>query len=873
MSGHKVDIREPFSSELKIRGNALKLLIFRIYSRLYHQEALEEKSILKLKVTEALWSIIWCLQVISFLWTSNLSIENWEENMIVWNAIGIFRLDNICSQLGTMRECLYLSFTITFMLGVSMTCLAICIYCSLSVAKLFGILRLFFNFWLIFFLIPSMAIYSIFLKYNIWPQKYISEYKENNQEDFEISPGLQFTIVLALITNFPLLYFYNQFTSEIRHSESTKTIKAKAHSKIDCHIAIFTYFLPIFFTLFNESYIIYFQFFMMIVSIIIVAESEMLLPYFSLYYNLMQNLKLFTVAIFSFGFVLGYIMNNSLLIIFIAAILGPISAAILVQLTIKLQKQINLADLADLKEINSEYELEKKLRYWLCLKDTEHKDEIIQIFEKFIIKNNNRGKFQIIWVANYCLYTLKDGPLAKVKLSKAKTISSWNLEADFQEYLLASAILGICNKNINESSSNESLIFINYYQQLNLIKNKDAKLCTHLLNFWEELTSSRPDLNGLKKRLEWINEMILYLNNQYIKLAMEFPGSRECLTLYTSYSNDIIYDYEKSNLLENKLRGLNNLNSANAELKKLSFFNESSGILIISGEPDSFGHILFANPRAAEIMKNSIFSLEESNIMDFIHTYYWKSLKQELKWLIHYGSSSQIEFSKGFFLSIPGRYLIECKGKAVITSIDNNICFILNFQIKQIRHQAALLTDSGEILCWTENFSELAGIYNENLIDCNIKDVFTEIGRYGAEIIFQSQNSQATLVASHIDIYKFKVFYAILRNDHEGIPRWKNENSYNIKKEKEAAYNNSLNQGKSLKTYEISDEKPLKSEMKLIHSNSNVSLVYHENNSVSKSSDARSQFLSKKKFFKMLVIASRSINILHFAFILSVIFI
>ncbi|CAG9311189.1 unnamed protein product [Blepharisma stoltei] len=865
----KVGINELFSSERLFETNSLKNSIFEIYSKLYHLKTLEEKSTFKIKVIETLSGIILCFQMLSFLWSRNLSISNWSDNMILWEIIGYFRLDNICSEFGIIRECLYLSITTTFMLGTIIIYLVISTYFSLSIFKLFDIFRLVFDVWLTIFLMPSMILYSVFLKYSIWPQKYISEYKNGNHiEDFEISTRLQIVIVLALAIDFHLLYFYTQFSSEIRHSESSKTIKAKAHSKIDSHIAIFTYFSPIFYAILNEKYIIYFQFFAMITSIIVMIESEILLPYFSLYFSLTRIFQLFTIALASSGFVLGYWMDNWLVIIFILIILGPISAIFVIQFTIKRQRQINTVALTSMEDISSKYELEKRLRYWLCCNSIEHKDEIIHTFENYFLKNNSHeDKLPIIWLANYCFFTLKDEPLAKVKLSKTKTISSWNLEAEFQKYL--------CNKNINEPTSNESLQLINYYQQLNLLKKKDSKLCIYLLKFWEELTATKPNLRRLINKLKWIDENILYLNNQYKQLIVEFLDSREGLMLYTTYAKDVVYDYEKSNLLEIKLRGLTGQSTSNSDLKRFSFLNDSSGILIISGEPDDFGRVLFSNPKSAEILKTSIGSLEESNIIDFFHNYYYDSLKEEMKWLIHYGSSSEIDLGKGFFLNIPGKYLLSCTGKAVITSIGNNLAFILNFQLKQIKREFALLSETGEILCCSEYFSHLIEKSNENLIGYNIKDLFSDAEMHESTLIFQSKNKETILVISHTQFYKIKVFYATLMNDYEEIQRWKNKNNHHYSKIREKMHKHHLSHDEhakgSAKTYQKSDEKYLNSEIKLIETNPYEASEAFEKNSVSKSSDAKSQITSERKFFKMIKISSRSINVLHFAFILSII--
>ncbi|CAG9311181.1 unnamed protein product [Blepharisma stoltei] len=300
--------------------------------------------------------------------------------------------------------------------------------------------------------------------------------------------------------------------------------------------------------------------------------------------------------------------------------------------------------------------------------------------------------------------------------------------------------------------------------------------------------------------------------------------------------------------------------------------NDESGILIISGELDNFGHVLFANSRASKIMKTSISSLEEINIMNFIHPYYWKSLKEEMQWHIHYGSSSEIDLTKGFFLNIPGKHLIECAGRAIITSIENNAVFILSFQLNKPNLQTALLTGTGEILCYSEHFSLIFGEPNENLIGYNIKDLSSEADIYSSGAIYQLKNRETVLIISHVQFHKLNVFSATLKNKDEQIQRWKNENS--DYKEKKLINKHLLvpeEYKRIARHFQITEDKNINSKIKLIETNSNEESEVIEINSFSRSSDAKSQYQSQQRYLKILAISSRSINIFDLAFILSII--
>ncbi|CAG9311177.1 unnamed protein product [Blepharisma stoltei] len=865
----------------KKERRSIKASIFEVYSQIYHNKAMEERSDNWQKVERAIHSIIWSLQMASLMWTPNLPITDWKDYMTLWKIVGYIRLDNICSAFGNFYEYLYLAISITLMISLTILVCTIADYHrSVSLPKiLFIALKWFLNIWIAIFFIPSVVLFTIFLKYNFLSDYNATEYENSSDtSDFKITFILKLLIILSIIINFPLIIFHAEFSGEIRHSVSSKIVKSKAHSKIDAHIAFFTYFSSIFYILFDDDYMIYFQIAMMAFSIIIIFEIMKLLPYFSFYCNFILILQLFIIIVISFGFILGIIMDNALFTILSAIVLGPLSALFVIQYTRKLKLNSTSSNPpAGLAGINSQYQLEKSLRNFLCGNDIEHKDHIIYLFETFFTEHFFHGdKLQVAWATNYCLFTLKDKSLAKLKLSKSQSISKWNLEAEFQEFL--------CNKNIQNSLFNEKTQFISYFYHLNIIKKKDEKLCVNLLNFWEELISLKPDLKGLTIKLNWLYKRILLLNNQYSELTTKFLDSKEILALHASYAKDVLYDFEKSNLLENKLRGLS---AINFDSKKFSYFRYSNGILVISGDENNFGKIIFSNLKAAEIMKSSIINIEGSNIMNFIHAYYSEKIKEEVKWAIHFSSSSEIDLSKGFFLNIPGMHLIECIGKATLTSIDNCAVIILNFQRRNARREAALTSENGEILCYSENFPKFARKFNDNLQGCNIKNLFPGVGindvKFFIPYHLPNFEKETILIKNYIKVYNAQIYYVFLINDETELEIWKHKNHpnhfFDEKDERQAAnYDSNLLSPKNQEFqgyYQNSYDQIINSEMNLNQPSFNNGIPeLAENRFSDKLSEEKSQISEhsrQKKYFQMLSTSSRSINILHIAFILSII--
>ncbi|CAG9311175.1 unnamed protein product [Blepharisma stoltei] len=692
----------------------IKESVFEFYCQLYHNGTNEEISLLWQKVGKEIEDLVWCFQIMSLLWIPNLPIKDWKNNIEIWEIIGYFRIDNICSEFGIIDAYsafprmapfrailgkalyLYLSIVVNFVLFFGIFTLSFMIYRSANLPRwVFLLLKWIFNFWANLIFIPSLVLYSIFLKYSFTPAERITEYEHNNEPaSFEANITIQILIICAMIVNFPLILFHTQFSGEIRHSVSKKILISKAHSKINLHIAMLSYFSPIFYVLFDKDYIIYYQCLLMVISIILTIESLIFWPYFSVYCNLTLILRLFAISLVSFGFILGNWMDNSLLILLNTIVFGRLAAALIYQFVLKMQRNMIMRLPTTLSAIISAYKLEKVIRHSLILNDPEQKNQIIYLFETFFIENSlSRDKLQVIWVTNYCIFTLKDESLSKIKLSKTKNISG-NLENDFQEYL--------CSKRI-ESLSSESKQFIEYFQEFHMIKKKDLKLCINLLKFWEEVVSLRPDTVKLSKNLLWIDKKLLIVDNKFTQLTTKFCNSKESLDLYASYTKSILFDREKSNLLENKSQLLSKT-AKKSFSKNLEFFNEIYGIFVISCEEENFGEILFSNPKSSEILKSPNHNIDGTNIASLIPSYYIEDLNEDIRRIIHFASNSEIDLSGGFFLNDPSHYLLECSGKILITSHKNYLMSILLFKPKKRKHQVILISETGEICGYSENF-------------------------------------------------------------------------------------------------------------------------------------------------------------------------
>ncbi|CAG9336107.1 unnamed protein product [Blepharisma stoltei] len=852
--------------------------IFEFYYQLYYKINWEENSKLWQKGKVAIEGVIWCLQIISLLWLPDMSISNWNKNMIIWKIIGYVKFDNVCSELGIISECLILSVLFncaSFLIFISFFT---AIYNSYSIPILIlNIFRYLFSLWITFFFIPSIQLFTIFLKYNFFPQDKIAEYQNHNDSsEFEISLLCQIGIIFSMIFAMVLILLNTQFSGDIRHSLHKLIIIAKAHSLVDTHIAIFTYFWPVFYSILAKNFIIHLQILAIIFSAILIRETMVLRPYFSFYYSSIVILRLFFIAFVSLIFILGRLMDNSLVISILAIILGPLLSIFIVLFTKKSKITKNIPE--DIQNINSEYELEKYLRHALCSNDFENKDKIIQIFENFFIdKKLNCSKLLAIWEANYCLFTLEDKTLANVKIAKNKEISDFNIEAHYQEYF--------CNKIISSNHLSDSLNFSNFFAEFQIAKRKDKDLCINLLSFLNEITSIKPNLKYLKKQLNSIDEDISVLNKQYSQLSLKYFNSKELLSLYASYAKDIIYDLEKSSLIEMKIKSFDQFFSSSIiDTSTFSFLNENNGILIISNEFENFGEILYANHKSAEILRLPLNNFINDNFFNFFHPYHKERIANGAKKFVQFSSSLETYLSQGFFLNLPNN-LLECVGKLSVTVINNFIVSILIFREKEIKNQVALISDDYEIICHSANFQRFLGNPNNNFVGTNIKKLFFDSEEFDIKpfVAYKLPNflDKMHLVYSYYEIYGIKVPYAILIKGDEAIKAWKIEElALNNKKEKlqvagsllSVKISDSFATSRTIRSFhkENHSEEDLESKIDLYRFTNEAPDEYDFSDKNDENKSQYSASSSQNKFLNMLQISSKSINILNLAFIFAV---
>ncbi|CAG9323981.1 unnamed protein product [Blepharisma stoltei] len=759
-----------FTTKKKKKNSPLKLL-FKFYKIAYYQKIPREKSFLKQKIEAVFTTIIWWLQISSLLWLPDLPIEGWKKSMGIWHFIGFLRLDNTCSALGVINFCIYASIS-TILFNFAFIAILILFHKSIKLPELWisfckKSLYLLTN----FLSIPSIALLVFCLKLNFSSQKNAADYYDNSYvKDFEVSIFIQAFIFLSLILCFIILLADSIFTSDIRHSIANFDLKVKAHSQIDIHCALFEIIFSIFHSIVSKDNIEYFQFSLMVTSILLLIEAMKSLSYFSIFMNCLIAVKYCAVMCVAGIFFFGNIIDRAFLITLFTLTVMPILCVFIVQFLLHRVKN-NKPDIpSDLQRIEGLFYAEHCLRPFLCSDNIEFKDKIFSSLGKCYNNTKlHKNKLLVIWEVNYCIFTLNNEALAKIKFSKIAD-SIFSLEGNYQEY--------ICKKTLSEFHSNESAEYLDYFQKIHDSKLEDEIICTKLLDFWKELVSINPNINILNKHAKMISESIKNLDKEYTHLSSLFPKCKEPLVFYSTFARDILYDNEKSAILEYKIKSIDKITtSSSKDSKSFNYFDDDSGIILASAEIENFGKISFANGRACEILKCPIDDIIENNISSIIPYPYSELFNKGLYNLLQLVDDANLKLPDSFFFALPDDHIIECTGKMSIACFSSKLWFVLIFREKITKRQFAIISSNGDIYAHSKKFAKFAAQKSKNLQYYNISQLFPNLHDTNLQpwklYPVPSITIETYLAYCVIEFYNIKIPYIILVNDPDEISSWK----------------------------------------------------------------------------------------------------
>jgi hypothetical protein len=205
------------------------------------------------------------------------------------------------------------------------------------------------------------------------------------------------------------------------------------------------------------------------------------------------------------------------------------------------------------------------------------------------------------------------------------------------------------------------------------------------------------------------------VEKSYRKLCLKYPDGVESAKLFQSFLEDIRLNQDgervkKANALVNEVRELN-------------YFDDTNGILIVSGEVEDLGKIIYTNPYFAMMMRTTSSSLIGSDLNSLIPYPYTIGHNNTLIRYVRTCSTSQLRFPGSLFMRTEKGHLVEFNFK--ISCISSNHCIFYLVVAREIENNQScvLLSSEGFIYSTSENFSKLLKTKEETFENTQIQEL------------------------------------------------------------------------------------------------------------------------------------------------------
>ena len=512
--------------------------------------------------------------------------------------------------------------------------------------------------------------------------------------------------LLSLLFLFIGNWVYEFFCAEIRHTAKDKVVYAKSSMYVDLKVK-FLYTTIVVVNLFvYDQHPQLFQVLVLACSGYSAAQYMYFLPYYSIYIN---KLKIICVSIESFAalaFLIGYMVDDAQTILTFTIFTTPCGCFIvnyLVEYRRSFIRKINP------KRCNP-FMLELYLREQLADTSCLDREILNKIDKSFFVNNYKNCQLMGVWQAYYCIDVIRDYRMAFIKLSKCWSCA-YSLPADFQTYKCSYMLNSI------EFMDYEDLSYIRYALKLENLKKEDMNVCVSLLKFWGELIG-QGDLKNLNILVEDIGYGIVSVQTEYQYLIENYPSSNNCREFFRTFLTDIVSEVSALNHLTSKM----NSNKEYINSQTINYFDDSNGVILISGNEKNIGEIIYSNSPFAEILNQRLNTIIGSNISVFIPELYSKNHNQALTNFVNFCLESEVPFSGTLFLQTEKGYLVESVIKSRCSAIKSNVFFLVIIKRVETKRHIILYNHEGIIFSYSKDLPDFLGFQNLKMM--KMMDIF-----------------------------------------------------------------------------------------------------------------------------------------------------
>ncbi|CAG9321888.1 unnamed protein product [Blepharisma stoltei] len=717
---------------------------------------------------------IYCLQLLTLVLHPGVKISEWDRYSLIWYIISYFRFDNICADLKGLHHCFYgSSFLITFGF-ISLCITSLMCYWKRSInGNLIYLPGKILEFLSTIGYLPALMINLIVIKYSFYPESSIDEY--NSHGTLNMQPISAFWGIIGLIDAF-LLYFFaithELFTADVCHSFAERNIRARADTGIDIKVLGHKTAIAIIYVYAGISNITLYHLYIMISTGFLSYLMFTCNSYFNPFVDALKISVMLGISIFDAFFLLALWIDDAGVVVLLSIVIFPLIFAANIYYISKLSKSYANSP----KEVSNQHNFELNMRHMLIDRSGKFNarvvEKFIEIYKKqiFFIE-----KLLVAWEVNYCIHTIKDLGLARIKFARM-THAKASMDGVVQEWRIKKWL----DNNKNENFCIET-DFLFYLIDLEEAEKDDEKLCCDLISLWNEVTCKKPRLGKLESLAHKVSKLIEKLKDEYMSLIAYKHA--KAFELYGSFLMNVLNEHQFGNLIMNKRNSFKNPDFKSKSEKRLTRFDDENGIILISASKKDLGEIVYINQKAAEILEENIHSATGNKIWQYIPNPYQDSHRQYMTEWIENCKSTEVPTPNALFFLNQMGFLVDCQVLIKLTAFNGYLYFMATLKIVQSLRQVALISENGFIYHHSSHFLEYLN-FKKIPIGCQyIQKILPEIN-FEAMTIYEpemiSPNGIDIAAVHCIKNYsKTRIHYILLITDPTEIKQWNKGLDYN----------------------------------------------------------------------------------------------
>ena len=627
-----------------------------------------------------LLQLIVFFQYTSLLWHEEMGFAAWSEFKWYWKVLGYFRIDNIFRDLGQNNSMLF-GFCAVEYSGLALS--GYFLFCCIMKKDQISL----FN-WM---LKNNLILKSSFLFYPfciVFLNGFLVSFT-GTADGGGIYLALNLVnCVVCFVVHVFAKFLVIFFDCDVNHGARDKDMLSKSTCMVDVRSCAVDLCIVALYCLLPAGMIQIIHVIAFILKLWLSANYLIYLPFFNPLSNQLIFCRTAAESILALLFVSAYFINDSEFLLLSSLLIIPLTTISTFNLMHLRYSKID----PNQKTLNvSLFELKIRQKLFdIRTPDRNLISEFNKLQKKYFLLTGNKSLLSI-WLSYYCINSLKDYRLAFIKLSQANKVS-FSIETYILELKLRKRLK---SKYLNQL---EDLYFLKYILKLNHAKDLDEYICEIYIEFSTEITSKNPSKSKLKRLARDLDSNLIEVQKSYLSLCEKYPNGVETFRLYKSFLDEIRVNAEGD--LRIKIPDLN-------DFQDFNYFDDNNGIMLVSGELEDLGKIIYANSGFAMMMRTSTSSLIGSDLNSLIPYPYNIGHNNTLIRYSQFCTNSQLRFPGSLFLKTEKGFLVEFNFK--ITCVSSNHCIFYLVVAKEIENQqiCVLLSQSGLIYSYSENILSL----------------------------------------------------------------------------------------------------------------------------------------------------------------------